>query len=115
MKLEQYLATVELSQEVLEGLKNIQLVKKEIIENTPRATAPSVNQKFEQMIGRVEREEVLNYIIFLQEEGYSNSEILKMEEDFDYMSDDDIKDLVGFEFKERNFCFSVLGAKRANN
>lgn len=115
LNLDQYLETVEFAPEVLEGLKNIQFVKKEIIENTPKSLSPTINEKFESMIGRIERMEVLEYVIYLQEDCYSKNEILKMEDDFEYMTKEDIDSLIGYVFKERTFYFNALGAKRANS
>lgn len=113
--LNQYFDSREIETESeIDELARIVAMRKEIIANTPQVATPTVNEKYEAMIGRVDRMEVLEYVIFLQEEGYSKQEVLRMEEDFEYMSKEDIDSLIGYEFKERTFLFNALGAKRAN-
>lgn len=80
-----------------------------------KSSISQVELKFEEMVQRVDDEHILDYIIYLMSEGYSKTEIMKMEEDFPYLDKNTVYEIIGFEFKERNFCYRIFGQKSLRN
>ena len=99
--------------ELLAGIANIKLNKKDeaLVQEVPTKGISFLQQKYEAMLARVDREEILEYIIYLENEGYSKNEIIKLEEDFEYLDSKTINEIIGFKHTERNYCFKMFGQK----
>lgn len=107
-----------MDEDVLEQFANLVVsMKNNKKEEQPvvRSSISQVELRFEEMVQRVNDEHILDYIIYLMSEGYSKSEIMKMEEDFEYLDRNTVYDIIGFEFKERNFCYRIFGQKSLRN
>ena len=77
------------------------------LETTTEIHFPTLDERFASMMDRIaDRTAIELYVEMLKETGFSKSEILKMESDFDYITDDEINNLM--DFKVRDFGYLVI-------